>query len=65
VQGKVDPASLPDYVDVGEAQEVMSVEELQDPEWIVKIQDELDALEVKLNSHCAYTRSLEHTSRDS
>ena len=48
VQGKVDPASLPDYVDVGATQEDMTAEELHDPEWMVKIQDELDALVVSL-----------------
>ena len=49
VQGKVDPASLPDYVDVGtEQEEVMSVDELRDPDWMVQLQDELDALEVSL-----------------
>ena len=54
VQGKVDPASLPDYVDVGAAEEVMTVEELQDPDWMVKIQDELDALEVRFLAAITY-----------
>ena len=42
----LDPGSLPDYVAPGAAAEVMSVEELQDPDWMKQLQDELDALEV-------------------
>lgn len=44
----MDPESLPDYVALGAAAEVTSVEELQDPEWMKQLQDELDALEVSI-----------------
>ena len=48
VEGKLDPESLPDYVAPAATAEATSVEELQDPEWLKQLQDELDALEVNM-----------------
>ena len=42
----MDPESLPDYVGPSATEEVAAAEELQDPDWMKQLQDQLDALEV-------------------
>ena len=42
----MDPESLPDYVAPSATEDALTVEELQDPEWMKQLQDQLDALEV-------------------
>ncbi len=42
----MDPESLPDYVAPSATEDTITVEELQDPDWMKQLQDELDALEV-------------------
>ena len=42
----MDPESLPDYVAPGATEDTVTVEELQDPDWMKQLQDQLDALEV-------------------